>query len=63
MDSYMAELEADGLITMDSYMTELHTQGVVSVDSYLAEVETELESEFNDDEGEFDEDTPKEWKP
>ena len=63
MDSYIAELEADGLITMDSYMTELHTHGVLTVDSYLADLEAELDSEFNEDEGEFDADPPKERNP
>ncbi len=63
MDSYIADLEADGLITMNSYMTELHAHGVLTVDSYLADVEAELDSEFNEDEGEFDEAPTKERKP
>jgi hypothetical protein len=63
MDSYIAELKADGLITIDSYMTELHAHGVLTVDSYLADLEAELDSEFNEDEGEFDADPPKERNP
>ncbi|KAL3797257.1 hypothetical protein HJC23_004549 [Cyclotella cryptica] len=62
MDSYIAELEADGLITMDSYMTELQAHGLLTVDYYLADVEAELDSEFNEDEEEFVEDPTKEWK-